>query len=118
MLNVLFYHKNLECYFYNLSEVSMISYDPETSVQYLSRDTSTKRHTGGHGGPTSHSPDSPRKRRTGLMTVMEKPPEIPHDVVSEVETRINNQRAVSPGPYLQFPDSGSTFPPHSPPVVL
>ena len=105
---------SLDPNFYNLSEVSMISYDPETSVQYLSRDTSTKRHTGGHGGPTSHSPDSPRKRRTGLMTVMEKPPEIPHDVVSEVETRINNQRAVSPGPYLQFPDSGSTFPPHSP----
>jgi len=105
---------SLDPNFYNLSEVSMISYDPETSVQYLSRDTATKRQTGGQGGSTSHSPDSPRKRRTGLMTVMEKPPEISHEVVSEVETRINNQRAMSPGPYLQFPDGGNTFPPHSP----
>lgn len=104
--------------FYNLSEVAIMNFDPETSVQYLARDSGVKRHPvghgGGQGGSTSHSPDSPRKRRTGLMTVMEKPPEIPHDVVSEVETRMNNQRAVSPGPYLQFPDGGNTFPPHSP----
>jgi len=108
---------NIDPSFYNLSEVSMGNFDQDPSVQYLGRD-SGKRHPSGHtqGGSTSHSPDSPRKRRTGLMTVMEKPPEIPHDVVSEVETRINNQRAVSPGPYLQFPsqDSGNIFPPLSP----
>eukprot|EP00092_Neocalanus_flemingeri_P097980 GFUD01124927.1.p1 GENE.GFUD01124927.1~~GFUD01124927.1.p1 ORF type:complete len:980 (-),score=158.40 GFUD01124927.1:484-3423(-) len=101
--------------FYNLSEVSMLNFEPDPSIQYLGRD-SGRRQPGGHGqgGSTSHSPDSPRKRRTGLMTVMEKPPEIPHDVVSEVETRINNQRAVSPGPYLQFPTQDATFPPLSP----
>jgi len=103
--------------FYNLSEVSMLNFDQDASVQYLGRENA-KRHPVGHGqtGSTSHSPDSPRKRRTGLMTVMEKPPEIPHEVVSEVETRMNNQRAVSPGPYLQFPtqEGGNSFPPLSP----
>ena len=70
---------------------------------------------------SSYSPDSPRKRRTGLMTVMEKPPDITDDVINDVETRIQQQqtqqRSVSPGPgYLHFPhhDSSSTLSPMSP----
>lgn len=39
---------------------------------------------------TSVLPDSPRKRRTGLHTVLEKPPEINADLVQEVETRMQN----------------------------
>ena len=45
--------------------------------------------------PSSQSPESPRKRRTGLMTVMEKPPDIPEHVLTEVEMRMN-PRSVSP----------------------
>jgi len=87
---------------YNRGDVSLMNFDQET--QYLGRDNSSRRQS------SAHSPDSPRKRRTGLMTVMEKPPEIPNDVINEVETRINNQRAISPGPYLHFPPQDLTNP--------
>ncbi len=46
-----------------------------------------ERYLGGRGGGKRHTiagppqPDSPRRRRTGLMTVMEKPPNIPADLV-------------------------------------
>ena len=55
--------------------------------------------------PSPHSPESPRKRRTGLMTVMEKPPDIPHHVLTEVELRMNPRSvstSISPSPgYMQ-----------------
>ena len=47
---------------------------------------------------SSHSPESPRKRRTGLMTVMEKPPDICSELISEVETRMISQGSISPCP--------------------
>ena len=47
---------------------------------------------------SSHSPESPRKRRTGLMTVMEKPPDICNELISEVETRMTNQGSISASP--------------------
>ena len=40
-----------------------------------------KRHTIAGAPPQQPGPDSPRRRRTGLMTVMEKPPNIPPDLV-------------------------------------
>jgi len=50
--------------------------------EYLKSRGQTKCHT---------IPESPRKRRTGLHTVMEKPPTINPDLVEEVETRIKIQ---------------------------
>jgi hypothetical protein len=55
--------------------------------QYLKSRGQTKRHT---------IPESPRKRRTGLHTVMEKPPTINPELVEEVETRIRTQSPVNP----------------------
>ena len=42
-------------------------------------------------GPTASIMDSPRKRRSGLNTVRESPPEIHPDLVQEVEMRIRAQ---------------------------
>ena len=50
--------------------------------QYLRSRGQSKRHT---------IPESPRKRRTGLHTVMEKPPDINPELIHEVETRIRSQ---------------------------
>ena len=47
---------------------------------------------------SSHSPESPRKRRTGLMTVMEKPPDICSELISEVESRMVSQGSPCPSP--------------------
>ena len=41
--------------------------------------------------------DSPRRRRTGLHTVMEKPPEINAELVQEVECRMRAQQQPTPG---------------------
>lgn len=49
--------------------------------------------------------DSPRKRRTGLRTVTDNPPNIPPELVFEVENRISSQRSISPLPPLMFPSS-------------
>merc|ERR1719232_2031522 len=85
-------------------------------VHYLGRDIRP-------GSSSSYSPDSPRKRRTGLMTVMEKPPDITDEVISDVENRIQQQhlRSISPvagGPpgYLPYPqfDSPNSLSPLSP----
>ena len=88
-------------------------------LHYLSRD---KRPVTGPPASVSFSPDSPRKRRTGLMTVMEKPPDITDDVISDVESRIQQQRSVSPGaPFLTYPglqDSPHSLSPLSPVSVL
>lgn len=58
----------------------------------------------GFGSPVcSPMPDSPRKRRTGLTTVMEKPPDIPQELLIEVESRMTGQQSSpSPLPFLQF----------------
>jgi hypothetical protein len=67
--------------------------------------------------PTPPLPDSPRKRRTGLITVLEQPPDIGQQLRGEVESRI--QKAAQPAtlPFLAFP-SPDTFltalPPASP----
>ena len=50
----------------------------------------------GAGRRTTPSPDSPRKRRTGLMTVLERPPEIAESVLVEVEGRIAAQAGTTP----------------------
>ena len=79
--------------------------------------------------PPSFSPDSPRKRRTGLMTVMEKPPDITDDVISDVEIRIQKQqlqqlpqqRSISPGPgsvHYSLLDSPNSLSPLSPVSAL
>ena len=54
--------------------------------------------------------ESPRKRRTGLHTVMEKPPDINPELVQEVETRIRSQ---SPNQLLLM----ATGPPQQMPVT-
>ena len=78
-------------------------------LHYLARD---KRPVSGPPASASFSPDSPRKRRTGLMTVMERPPDITDDVINDVESRIQQQRSVSPGPvFLHHP--GHQDSPHS-----
>lgn len=86
-----------------------------------------ERYLGGRGGGKRHTiagppqPDSPRRRRTGLMTVMEKPPNIPPDLVQEVEMRIHNQSPLSPLNFmlnLSGLESPSSLPPLSPPPVL
>ena len=46
----------------------------------------------------SPSLQSPRKRRTGLRTVTDNPPNIPPELKIEVENRIYNQQAISPLP--------------------
>lgn len=54
--------------------------------QYLKSRGQVKRHT---------IPELPRKRRTGLHTVMEKPPTITPELVEEVESRIKSQSPYS-----------------------
>jgi hypothetical protein len=70
--------------------------------QYLRSRGQMKRHT---------IPESPRKRRTGLHTVMEKPPDINPELVQEVETRIRSQ---SPN-LIQVPPAGPLQQMPSPP---
>ena len=66
----------------------------------------------------SYSPDSPRKRRTGLMTVMERPPDITDEVISDVESRILQQQQVYPpllaAPLTSLHDSPASLSPLSP----
>lgn len=48
-------------------------------------------------------PDSPRKRRTGLITVLEQPPDISQELVCEVESRMTQQQSQPTTlPFLQF----------------
>ena len=49
--------------------------------------------SGSAGGSNSNTMDSPRRRRTGLHTVMEKPPEINAELVQEVECRMRAQQS-------------------------
>ena len=56
---------------------------------------------GKRNGPTI--PDSPRKRRTGLITVLEQPPDISQELVCEVESRITQQQTQPAAlPFLNF----------------
>ena len=112
------------------TSLELTIYDHETGaavpssgagMHYLSRGAAAERRP----SQGSYSPDSPRKRRTGLMTVMEKPPDITDEVISDVEARIQqqHQRSISPGPgYLHFPhqhhDSPSSLSPMSPVSVV
>ena len=57
--------------------------------------------------------ESPRKRRTGLHTVMEKPPEIHPELVQEVEFRIQQNQSPVP-PHLNVMMSNPNTPPYSP----
>lgn len=66
--------------------------------QYLRSRGQKQRHT---------IPESPKKRRTGLHTVMEKPPDINPELVQEVEARIRSQ---SPN-LLQMPGAATVLPP-------
>ena len=68
-----------------------------------------KRGSGIMSGTPINPSDSPRKRRTGLHTVMEKPPDIPPELVQEVEFRI--QQNQSP---IQHHLNVSNTPPYSP----
>ena len=71
-----------------------------------------KRGSGIMSGTPLNPADSPRKRRTGLHTVMEKPPDIPPELVQEVEFRIQqNQSPVQH--HLNVSNIPST-PPYSP----
>jgi len=92
--------------------------NPAQVEMYMGGRGSVKRHTIAGAAAAQQVPDSPRKRRTGLMTVMEKPPEIPAELVLEVESRIalqTTQRCASPISFLPFPDvSPSSLPPMSP----
>jgi len=94
--------------------------DESTQIErYLGGRGGGKRHplAGGSGG-ISPLPDSPRRRRTGLMTVMEKPPQIAPALLQEVETRIHTQRPISPINFtLNMLESSSSLPPLSPPPV-
>ena len=54
---------------------------PAQIERYLGGRGGGKRHTIAGPSPPALQPDSPRRRRTGLMTVMEKPPDIPPDLV-------------------------------------
>jgi len=58
-----------------------------------------------HNQNTCPSLQSPRKRRTGLRTVTDNPPNIPPELVFEVENRISSQRSISPLPPLMFASS-------------
>jgi len=98
-----------------------VDYDDSTQIeQYLGGRGSGKRHTiaGGSGLVPPSLPDSPRRRRTGLMTVMEKPPEIAPALLQEVEKRIQH-RPLSPlnfSPFNHLPAAESmSLPPLSPP---
>ena len=94
----------------------MVSEQPE----YMSQGLQLLR-TAQVGAPVSYSPDSPRQRRTGLRTVMEKPPDIPDDIISDVEVRIQQQRSISPGPgylHYQLQDSPNSLSPLSPVSIL
>ena len=53
--------------------------------------------------PSSSTIDSPRRRRTGLHTVMEKPPEIDPEIVQEVENRMRAQTSGQPSGSGQNP---------------
>ena len=58
---------------------------------------------GKRNGLTTPLPESPRKRRSGLITVLEQPPDISQDLVCEVENRITQQQTQPPSlPFLQF----------------
>ena len=108
---------NYEPNVFPLPEISISDKVPG-GLHYLSRD---KRPVTGPPA-ASFSPDSPRKRRTGLMTVMEKPPDITDDVIHDVESRIQQQRSVSPcAPFLGYPglqDSPHSLSPLSPVSVV
>ena len=91
--------------------------DSSMLERYLVGRGSGKRHTIAGGGISSVLPDSPRRRRTGLMTVMEKPPKIATALLHEVESRIHVQRPVSPLAFLLNNDSSHSLPPQSPPPV-
>ena len=73
-----------------------------------------KRGSGIMSGNPLNPAESPRKRRTGLHTVMEKPPEINPELLQEVEYRIQqNQSPVPPHHHLNMSSMPST-PPYSP----
>ena len=82
-------------------------------LHYLGRDMRP-----GTAPSVSYSPDSPRKRRTGLMTVMERPPDITDEVISDVESRILQQQQVYPpllaAPLASLHDSPASLSPLSP----
>ncbi len=70
-----------------LGLLNYTSFDPEELVGSGPSPAQIERYLGGRGGGKRHTiagapqPDSPRRRRTGLMTVMEKPPNIPPDLI-------------------------------------
>ncbi len=68
-----------------------------------------KRGVGITGVAGAGGPDSPRKRRTGLDTVLE-PPEISPELVQEVEIRMRSQSPVSLLTVEQAPSSQSPSP--------
>lgn len=75
------------------TESSVACERPESPIPYMVEQylSQGKRHTIASTTPSSVMlPDSPRKRRTGLHTVMEKPPEIHPELVQEVEIRMRN----------------------------
>ena len=71
-----------------------------------------KRGSGIMTGTPINPSDSPRKRRTGLHTVMEKPPDIPPELVQEVEFRI--QQNQSPVQHHLNVSAIPSTPPYSP----
>lgn len=117
-----------------LLNYSSVDYDESIQIErYLGGRGGGKRHTiASSGGISPQLPDSPRRRRTGLMTVMEKPPQIAPALLQEVESRIQTQqvslqrqqqqqRPVSPllntALNSMFDSNSSIPPPLSPPPV-
>ena len=111
----------------NIAEQSNLSscMDGSTTLQTLSDSPNhhatlatfmvPKRGTGIMSGNPLNPSESPRKRRTGLHTVMEKPPEIPPELVQEVEFRIlQNQSPTSLQHHHLNVSSMPSTPPYSP----
>ena len=75
---------------------SSLSDSPNHQASTLSTFMVPKRGSGIMSGSPINPSDSPRKRRTGLHTVLEKPPDIHPELVQEVEFRIQqNQSPIS-----------------------
>jgi hypothetical protein len=111
----------------NIAEQSNLTSckDGSTSLQTLSDSPNhhatlatfmvPKRGTGIMSGNPLNPSESPRKRRTGLHTVMEKPPQIPPELVQEVEFRIQqNQSPTSLQHHHLNVSSIPSTPPYSP----
>lgn len=109
---------------HRLQNFLSVEEDSALMEQYLGGRGSGKRHSiASSSGPNTSSasqlPDSPRRRRTGLITVMETAPEISPALRLDVENRIR-PRPISPLNFLLhnvIDSHGGLHQPSSPPPV-